>query len=106
MLETAKSQGLGRDEVKPTIDAYQQAYDRAPSEPLDRKAQTLSRQFYDLVTDFYELGWGRSFHFAARRRGEKFEESLARYESYVSDKLGLRPGMRVVDLGCGVGGPM
>ena len=33
--------------------------------------------FYDLITDFYEYGWGRSFHFAPGKEGASFEESLA-----------------------------
>lgn len=107
MLETTNATaGLGRDDVKPTIDAYQDAYDRRATEPVAKQYQTLSRQFYDLVTDFYEIGWGRSFHFAVGHHGETHEESIFRQESYLSDRLSLRPGMRVVDIGCGVGGPM
>ena len=108
MLETmnARTAGLGRDEVKPAIDAYQEAYDRKETEPVAKQYQTLSRHFYDLVTDFYEIGWGRSFHFAALQHGETHEESIKRQESYLSDRMSLRPGMRVVDIGCGVGGPM
>jgi sterol 24-C-methyltransferase len=103
---TTRHQGLRREEVKSAIDAYEEAYDRAESEPVREQYQTLLRQFYDLVTDFYEFGWGRSFHFAPRRRGESLATSIARYESYFADRLGLHPGMRVIDLGCGVGGPM
>ena len=63
-------------------------------------------QFYDLVTDFYEFGWGQSFHFAPRKIGESFKASLARHEYYLSEQLGLGPGLMVLDIGCGVGGPM
>lgn len=63
------------------------------------------RIYHDLITDLYEYGWGRSFHFAPRVPGESFEASLARLEHCVAHVLGLRPGMRVADLGCGVGGP-
>jgi len=62
--------------------------------------------FYDLVTDFYEYAWGQSFHFAPRFKFEPFMESIRRHEYYLALKLGLRPGMKCVDLGCGVGGPM
>ena len=34
-------------------------------------AHSLSR--LSLITDFYEYGWGQSFHFAPRNRGESFE---------------------------------
>ena len=34
----------------------------------ERKAdyRTFENTYYDLVTDFYEYGWGESFHFAPR----------------------------------------
>lgn len=31
--------------------------------------------------------------------------SLARHEHYLAAQMSLRPGMRVLDVGCGVGGP-
>lgn len=30
---------------------------------------TFTNLYYDLVTDFYEYGWGRAFHFAPRVPG-------------------------------------
>lgn len=74
----------------------------------DRQQQygTLINHYYDLATDFYEFGWGRSFHFAQRKPQETFGASLARHERFLAAKLGLAPGMRVIDAGCGVGGPM
>jgi len=59
-----------------------------------------------LVTDFYEYGWGESFHFAPRLRFETFLESLRRHEYYLALRLGLNPKTLCADLGCGVGGPM
>ncbi len=67
---------------------------------------TMVTGFYDLVTDFYERGWGKSFHFAPRFEGEPFHASIARHQHFLASRLGLRPGMRVLDVGCGVGGPM
>ena len=66
----------------------------------------FSNLYYDLVTDFYEYGWGRSFHFAPRVPGESFKESVARHERHMAQALGLQPGMVAADLGCGVGGPL
>jgi sterol 24-C-methyltransferase len=94
---------LRPDEIKDAIDAHNRHYDQV-AQGDDYK--TVSRRMYDLVTDFYEIGWGRSFHFAPLRRGESLDAAVKRYEELLSDKLGLRPGMRVIDLGCGVGGPM
>ena len=61
--------------------------------------------FYDLITDFYEYGWGRSFHFAPAGDGASFEESIARHQHYLGEAMGLEAGMKVLDVGCGVGGP-
>jgi len=62
--------------------------------------------FYDLITDFYESGWGQSFHFAPRGKFESFRESIARHEYYLSSKLQLDENDTVLDVGCGIGGPM
>lgn len=71
-----------------------------------RSHSTLVSRYYDAVTPFYEYAWGTSFHFAPRRRGESLSASLRRYEQDIARLLDLRPGMRVADVGCGVGGPM
>lgn len=36
----------------------------------------LVNAYYELATLFYEWGWGSSFHFATRLRGESFNESI------------------------------
>jgi sterol 24-C-methyltransferase len=66
----------------------------------------MVNHYYDLVTDFYEYGWGQSFHFAPAHKGESFAASIARHEHWLAAQLHLKPGMKVLDVGCGVGGPM
>jgi len=61
--------------------------------------------YYDGATELYEYGWARSFHFSRFYKGEAFAASLARHEHYLASQMSLRPGMRVLDVGCGVGGP-
>jgi len=63
-------------------------------------------KYYDLATSFYEFGWGESFHFAHRYKWETLRESIVRHEHYLASKLNVKKGDRVLDVGCGVGGPL
>ena len=96
--------GSRPDDVKSVVDGYTALYDAGPERRREDYRSFVNR-YYDLVTDFYEFGWGQSFHFAPRRRGESFKASLLRHQHYLADRLSLRPGMHVLDVGCGVGGP-
>ena len=98
-----------RRRVGSTIREYMGFFDDANGGGVEaRKARyaQMINDYYDVVTDFYEHAWGESFHFAARALGESFEASLARAEHYLALRLGLERGMKVLDVGCGVGGPM
>ena len=70
------------------------------------KEPSVAEKYYDLVTDFYEIGWGKCFHYAPKAKGESYKEAILRYEMALAGALHLKPGMRVLDAGCGVGGPM
>ncbi len=96
---------LAPDEVKSVVDQYTGLHD-AGSERRKERYQLLVNHYYDLVTDFYEFGWGQSWHFAPRRRSESFKASLLRHQRFLADRLSLGPEMQVLDAGCGVGGPM
>jgi 2-polyprenyl-3-methyl-5-hydroxy-6-metoxy-1,4-benzoquinol methylase len=108
---------LQRDEVKNAIDGYEELFSGArkstgaitDAESIAKRQneyQKMVNSFYNLVTDFYEWGWGQSFHFGPRFKGETFVESIKRCEYHLCSRLGMKPGMKVVDVGCGVGGPM
>ena len=68
-------------------------------------AETV-REYYDLCSEFMEFGWGESLHFAPLSPRESLEESKVRHQRLMIGKLELREGMTVIDVGCGVGGPM
>ena len=66
----------------------------------------MVNSFYNIVTDFYEWGWGNSFHFFVNHKNNSFKENIVLYEHYVASKLNLKNGSKIVDMGCGIGGPM
>ncbi|KAL6061741.1 Methyltransferase [Balamuthia mandrillaris] len=100
-------ESVGRARLNTHVDEYVQFYDQKENAVERRKADytTLVNHFYDVVTNFYEFGWGQSFHFAPRRHWESFEASIFRHEMYLAHRLGLQRGQKVLDVGCGVGGP-
>ncbi|MFN4261484.1 MAG: SAM-dependent methyltransferase [Gemmataceae bacterium] len=67
--------------------------------------QEMVRKYYDHVTDFYRERWNDSFHFAVFQGNEPLEEAILATERMLAEDAGLRAGMKVLDVGCGVGGP-
>jgi len=61
--------------------------------------------YYNRVTDTYRRAWGDSFHLAIFTGSETLQEAVLATERWVADAGGFRPGMRVLDVGCGIGGP-
>lgn len=64
------------------------------------------KEYYDLCSEFMVYGWGESLHFAPLSPSESLEESKVRHQRLMIAKLELGQGMTVVDVGCGLGGPM
>ncbi|KAK5999113.1 Sterol 24-C-methyltransferase erg6 [Cladobotryum mycophilum] len=103
----------GRDAKQAAVDEYFKHWDNKPAENETaeerekRKAEyaTLTRQYYNLATDLYEYGWGQSFHFCRFSQGEPFYQAIARHEHYLAHSIGIKEGYKVLDVGCGVGGP-
>jgi len=98
---------------KAAVDEYFKHWDNKASKDeteADRESRraeyaTLTRHYYNLATDLYEYGWGGSFHFCRFAAAEPFYQAIARHEHYLAYKIGLKEGQRVLDVGCGVGGP-
>ena len=104
-LDSRSLANLAPERINSVVEEYSEL-NEADSEQRKEHYQMFVNHFYNLVTDFYEYGWGSSFHFAPRRRGESFKASMLRHQQFLSDQLSLKPGMQVLDVGCGVGGPM
>lgn len=73
---------------------------------MREKTPELVDAFYNLVTDIYEWGWGQSFHFSPLLPGKDIKASEAVHEAYLPALLHVQPGQKLLDCGCGVGGPM
>ena len=84
---------------------YNNIFDEKSYSKRSPFAQKVTDSYYDLMTQFYESGWGESFHFAPRYKGEDLKASIVRHEHYLAVKLGLSPKDIVLDAGCGVMGP-
>lgn len=93
-------------DVNSGIDAYNKLHEADSADGRNTAYKELVNAYYDLATLFYEWGWGTSFHFAYRRRDESFIQSIKRHEYYLGGRLGVNQGDEVLDVGCGIGGPM
>jgi sterol 24-C-methyltransferase len=96
-----------KDQITTTVSEYEEFFDNK-TDSVKRQGQSdvLTNDYYDLVTDFYEYGWTKSFHFAQMFKDSSFMQSITRHEDYLALKLQLNENMVCLDVGCGVGGPM
>lgn len=106
MFTTFGSQEKKRQiEVNEWIDKYNNLHEDS-LENRNEDYTTLVNYYYELATLFYEWGWGQSFHFSYQLPHEKFAEATARHEYYLAGQLQVQQGEKVLDCGCGIGGPM
>jgi len=78
-----KTGAMARDLVDRGINSYNEFFDQEDGKGVGSRILSTPdfvNKFYSLITDFYEYGWGESFHFAAREKGESFEDSIVRQE--------------------------
>ncbi|GLC44114.1 hypothetical protein PLESTF_000693200 [Pleodorina starrii] len=99
---------IDSSKVKEEFDAYADSYGKNAGEGIVDRSKTvhLVDIFYSLVTDIYEWGWGQSFHFSPKLPNKDLRASEAAHEARIAALLRLKPGMKALDCGCGVGGPM
>ncbi len=97
-----------KEKVSESIDQYTDKFSdvRSDDNPVQDRdtvrrdrvehAETMTETFYNLVTDFYEYGWGQSFHFTPMYDDKPFEESIADCEREVARLIGAKPGMKIL----------
>ena len=100
-------EGKKGKEVDQSIDKYSAKFSdtQETRSPMDKQevakdrvenAQTMTETFYNLVTDFYEYGYGQSFHFTPLYDGKSLEECIADYEREAGKMIGAKPGMKII----------
>lgn len=107
-IEFMSSLGQSKKRLDHTrIDIYNHLQDDEKTQVDGRESsyQNLVNTYYDLATEFYEWGWGTSFHFANKMKDETFQSSILRHEHYLAGRLSVKKDAKVLDCGCGVGGP-
>ena len=75
-----------------------------PSVRAERYEEIIN-QWYDWATSNFQRTWGDRFHFAQFEGDETFDQAQQRQEEMLLEHLALQPGMRVLDMGSGLGGP-
>ena len=99
-------QARGGSGVARRVRHYEAWLDRAAPEAGAYDHTETVKDYYDLCGGFMVWGWGESLHFAPLAPHESLEESKVRHQRAMISALELQERMTVVDVGCGVGGPM
>lgn len=97
---------ISREKVQDKYNEYWSFFRRPKEIETPQNVPALVDTFYNLVTDIYEWGWGQSFHFSPSLPGKSHNEATKAHEQMVVDLLNVGPGSKILDAGCGVGGPM
>ncbi len=106
MLGRTFQSAIPRNEVNERARVYVAHHDTAAADAREKAQASIVQSYYDMVTDFYEIGWGPSFHFAPMAAGESHHDAIMRHEHGLALQAGIRHEHQVLDVGCGVGGPM
>ena len=73
--------------------------------PADAATPDAVRAYYELLGDLFHAAWGESLHFAVYSGTQTRDEAAAATERMIAEDGGFGPGMSVLDVGCGSGGP-
>ena len=96
-------------DVHSRVDRFDGWMDRAHVEddgPTGYDHTETVEEYYTLCNELMVFGWGESLHFAPLSSRESLYDSKVRHQRLMIAKLELQEGMTVIDVGCGIGGPM
>ena len=62
----------------------------------NEQAKDIALAYYDLVTDFYEYGYGTSFHFVPILSDKTLPECISEYQIGIGRDLHAKPGMKLL----------
>lgn len=100
------ARAAGFDGLRPLPPPPEEIRPRGHRHSKERDAAAIAHH-YDLSNDFYRLILGPSMTYSCAvfpRPDTTLEAAQATKYELVARKLGLRPGMRLLDVGCGWGG--
>ncbi|GLT34390.1 hypothetical protein SLA2020_089080 [Shorea laevis] len=97
---------ISAEKVQDNYKQYWSFFRRPKEIETTEKVPDFVDTFYNLVTDIYEWGWGQSFHFSPSIPGKSHRDATRLHEEMAVDLIDVKSGDRILDVGCGVGGPM
>lgn len=95
---------IAKRDVAAAFDAY--TAEKGATGTASRPTSTVVDSFYSMVSDLYEMGWGTSFHFSPPLPSKSAAAAEAAHEARLGAILAAGPGHTLLDVGCGIGGPM
>lgn len=93
--------------MRPSTSSKVEAFESRVSDPVVRKREheRVVNEYYGLVNDASWSFFGTAHHLAVYSGDESRLEAAENTERIIADRGGFDSGMKVLDIGCGVGGP-
>lgn len=85
-----------RMHVQNTVNRYAAHFEDEDEATRLSKAKEVAETYYPIATDFFEYGYGQSFHFGTVYGDPTLYECLAEYERGMATAINARPGMKIL----------